>query len=38
MLVSAVGNESLLGMRLMAGHKLVMEVSPGGTVEIIPFP
>ena len=37
-LVSAVGNESLLGMRLMAGHKLVIEVVPGGPVEIIPLP
>src|SRR5712691_945287 len=27
-LVSAVGNESLLGMRLMAGHKLVVDVVP----------
>jgi clan AA aspartic protease len=37
-LVSAVGNESLLGMRLLAGHKLVVEVVPGGLVEILPFP
>jgi clan AA aspartic protease len=36
-LVSAVGNESLLGMRLLAGHKLVVEVVPGGLVEILPF-
>jgi clan AA aspartic protease len=37
-LVSAFGNESLLGMRLLAGHKLVIEVVPGGLVEILPFP
>lgn len=37
-LVSAVGNESLLGMRLLAGHKLVVEVVPGGVVEILPLP
>ena len=37
-LVSAVGNEALLGMRLLAGHKLVVEVVPGGLVEILPLP
>ena len=37
-LVSAVGNESLLGMRLLAGHKLAVEVVPGGLVEILPLP
>ena len=37
-LVSVVGNESLLGMRLLAGHKLVIEVVPGGLVEILPLP
>ena len=37
-LVSAVGNEPLLGMRLLAGHKLVIEVVPGGLVEILPHP
>jgi predicted aspartyl protease len=37
-LVSAVGNESLLGMRLLAGHRLVVEVVPGGLVEILPLP
>ncbi len=33
-LVSAVGDESLLGMRLLAGHELRIAVVPGGTVEI----
>jgi hypothetical protein len=33
-----VGNEPLLGMRLLAGHKLVIEVVPGGLVEITPLP
>jgi clan AA aspartic protease len=37
-LVSVVGNESLLGMRLLAYHKLVVEVVPGGLVEILPLP
>jgi clan AA aspartic protease len=37
-LVSVVGNESLLGMRLLSGHKLGMEVVPGGVVEILPLP
>ena len=34
-LVSAVGNESLMGMRLSAGHQLAIEVVPGGLVEIV---
>lgn len=33
-LVTAVGNEALIGMRLLAGHKLKVEVVPGGRVEI----
>lgn len=37
-LVSAVGNEILVGMRLLAGHKLCMEIVPGGAVEINPLP
>jgi clan AA aspartic protease len=37
-LVSAVGNESLLGMGLLTGHKLVVEVVPGGLVEILSLP
>ncbi len=37
-LVSAVGNESLLGMRLLAGHELTILVVPGGLVEIVPLP
>ena len=37
-LVSAVGDEVLLGMRLLAGHELRIEVVPGGTVEITPLP
>ncbi len=37
-LVSAIGNESLLGMRLLAGHKVTMEVVPGGLVEITLLP
>jgi predicted aspartyl protease len=37
-LVSAVGDEELLGMRLLAGHELRMKVVPGGSVEIAPLP
>ena len=36
-LVSALGNEPLLGMRLMAGHKLTIEIVPRGEVEIVPL-
>jgi clan AA aspartic protease len=35
--VSAVGNEALIGMRLLAGYKLVIDVVPGGIVEIVPL-
>ena len=37
-LAMSVGPESLLGMRLLAGHRLVVEGSPGGSVEITPWP
>jgi predicted aspartyl protease len=37
-LVSAVGNEALMGMRLLAGHTLRIDVIPGGIVEIVPIP
>jgi clan AA aspartic protease len=37
-LVSAVGNEVLLGMGLLAGHALRIAVVPGGAVEISPLP
>jgi clan AA aspartic protease len=37
-LVSAVGAEVLLGMRLLAGHQLRVEAVPGGVVEITPLP
>ncbi len=33
-LISAIGNESLIGMRLLAGYKLVIEVMPEGAVGI----
>jgi clan AA aspartic protease len=33
-LVSGVGAEPLVGMRLLAGHELRVEVVPGGAVEI----
>jgi predicted aspartyl protease len=37
-LVSAIGNECLIGMQMLAGQKLVIEVVPGGLVEIAPIP
>lgn len=37
-LVSAVGDEALLGMRLLAGNELRIAVVPGGAVEITPLP
>src|SRR4051794_867893 len=37
-LVSAVGDEVLVGMRLLAGHELRVAVVPGGPVEISPHP
>jgi clan AA aspartic protease len=36
--VSAVGDEALLGMRLLTNHALHIEVEPGGVVEITPLP
>ncbi len=36
-MVSAVGYESLLGMRLLAGHQLRVDVIAGGVVEITPL-
>jgi len=37
-LVSAVGDEVLVGMRLLAGYELRVAVVPGGPVEISPHP
>ena len=37
-LAMSVGSEALLGMRLLAGHRLVVEGTPGGAVEIAPWP
>jgi clan AA aspartic protease len=37
-MVSALGGKALLGMRLLAGHRLSVEVIPGGAVEITPLP
>lgn len=36
-LVSAVGGEPLLGMRLLSGHRLCIDVVPSGAVEITPL-
>jgi clan AA aspartic protease len=37
-LVSALGNEVLLGMSLLTGHELRMEIRPKGAVEVRPLP
>jgi len=37
-LVSALGDEVLVGMRLLAKHELRIMVDPGGPVEISSFP
>jgi clan AA aspartic protease len=37
-MVAAVGDEALVGMRLLAGHELRIAVVPGGAVEITPLP
>jgi clan AA aspartic protease len=37
-LVSAVGNEVLIGMRLLRDHALRIDVVPGGAVEITRLP
>jgi predicted aspartyl protease len=33
-LASAVGGECLLGMHFLAGHRLCVDVVPGGVVEV----
>lgn len=33
-LVSAIGDEPLMGMHLLAGHRIVIDVVPNGFVEI----
>lgn len=37
-MVAAVGDETLVGMRLLAGHELRIAVAPGGAVEIARLP
>jgi clan AA aspartic protease len=37
-LASDIGNEVLVGMRLLKGHELRIAVVPGGAVEITPLP
>lgn len=37
-LVSAVGNDALVGMRLLRGYQLRIDVIPGGAVEISQLP
>jgi predicted aspartyl protease len=37
-LVSLIGDEALIGMRLLAGHELRVAIVPGGSVEIRPLP
>jgi hypothetical protein len=37
-LVSAVSDEVLIGLRLLANHELRIAVVPGGAVAITPLP
>jgi clan AA aspartic protease len=37
-LISALGNEALVGMRLLAGHELRIEVVTGGVVQVNALP
>jgi predicted aspartyl protease len=37
-LVSGMGGEALIGMGILAGHSLLMEIKPGGNVEISALP
>jgi predicted aspartyl protease len=37
-LISGVGNEPLVGVKLLDGHTLRVVVTPGGVVEITPNP
>src|SRR5437868_4662869 len=37
-LVSAVGDQPLIGMQLLAGHRLLVDVARGGAVEFSPLP
>jgi clan AA aspartic protease len=37
-LVSAMGDEPLLGMPLLVGHQIRIDIVPGGIVEIDPLP
>ncbi len=36
--VSALGDEVLIGMQLLAGHRIQIDVVSGGVVEVIPLP
>lgn len=36
-LAMSVGPEALLGMRLLDGHRLIVEGTTGGSVEIVPW-
>ncbi len=37
-LATAIGDEVLVGMQLLARHRFEMDVIPGGAVEIAPLP
>ena len=37
-LASALGDDVLLGMRMVAGHRVTIDAVPGGDVEIIRLP
>ncbi len=37
-LASALGDDVLIGMRMVAGHRVIIEAVPGGAVEIVRLP
>ena len=37
-MVLAMGDDPLLGMKMIEGHSLKAEAVPGGTIEIVPLP
>ena len=36
--VSAIGHRAIIGMELLVGHSVRLDVAPGGVVEIVPIP
>lgn len=36
-IVSGLGDEALVGMTFLAGHRLTIDIEPGGSVEVRPL-